>query len=437
MALLLLVGGGGFALGVIITIKHNGKSTQVEVPDGARVSIDDQARMTVQVPGGREVPTPSTATATDLESIQGVWQVVDRKGKASYSLLKATQTVNSDGTYTEQWKSSQIVFDKKYMRVIGPHELPKAYEYQINPAGSPKMIDTFMLGSDVPGVYELNGDKLTICFAWKKGNSPASRPTAVWAGLNSTQEMLELRRVGAATGYPDVSKMCGQWIVESAKLYNPPAPDVPFGPYTGDTDIVPEGRIAPGRAVVVTPDELIIQPAPEHELAADTPNQRDPRQGFPPGMPGMRRLQPLHTASYLRYTLDPERKWIGFSTPYIVGGVAGIYQVTSDQLIIRWSQNQRPRSLERPLLDDQSQLVLVRPDSVAGKEILASIEPAKIAEILITVDALGGITAHYGPNQDYLGCDEEAAIQQVKRIAAKHAVQIITLRFGKGDSEII
>ena len=104
-AIALLAGGGGFALGVIITIERNGKKTTLEVPDGSRVGIDEAGRVNVQPPSTGTAAT--TEDRSDFQAVQGVWQVVERKGK-SFRLLNAGRTLNPNGTYSEDWKSSRI-----------------------------------------------------------------------------------------------------------------------------------------------------------------------------------------------------------------------------------------------------------------------------------------------------------------------------------------
>jgi serine/threonine protein kinase len=51
VGLLMLGGGIGFALGILITIKKDGKTTALEVPAGQKVQIDEQGNATVDVDG--------------------------------------------------------------------------------------------------------------------------------------------------------------------------------------------------------------------------------------------------------------------------------------------------------------------------------------------------------------------------------------------------
>jgi hypothetical protein len=55
---ILMAAAGGFALGVIITIRWNGKSAQLEVPDGSTVKIGEQGKVDVKVPASQQTTAP-------------------------------------------------------------------------------------------------------------------------------------------------------------------------------------------------------------------------------------------------------------------------------------------------------------------------------------------------------------------------------------------
>ena len=61
-AAILMAAAGGFALGVIITIRWNGKNTHLEVPDGSTVKVGEQGKVEVEVPVSQQ-PTPQLPLA--------------------------------------------------------------------------------------------------------------------------------------------------------------------------------------------------------------------------------------------------------------------------------------------------------------------------------------------------------------------------------------
>ena len=77
LLLLLMVGGLGFALGILITIKRNGQTYQMEVPENSRTVVDQNGNATVEIGGSREggPATAATDPAAELKSLQGMWKI--------------------------------------------------------------------------------------------------------------------------------------------------------------------------------------------------------------------------------------------------------------------------------------------------------------------------------------------------------------------------
>lgn len=342
-ALVLVVGLGGFALGVIITIKRNGKETTLDVPDGATVAIDEQAKVGVQLPG--KSTKVAVAQPSDFEAIQGAWRIVQRSGKAEQRGL----------VRSPQWQNSRIEFGGNRVRVFGEGELPGSYEYQINPDASPKMIDVFVAGDELKGVYELDGDHLKICFDWGGHNEPSRpnvRPQSVWAGLNSDQEMFVLQRMGTVIRYMDEEAIQGAWSVVSADLKIKADPS--FRAVAS-----PVGTLAPGRTVVISAQQLIIKGVPADEIPAE--KRVDAGEYFPPTW-----IQPIHQDDPFEYTLDGDRNWISFSCLYSPSPCRGIYRLEGDELTIRLGL-ERPRSIDGPVKKGESLLRLKRSDATDMK----------------------------------------------------------------------
>ncbi len=131
--LLLLAAAGGFTLGVLITIEHNGKKTSIDVPDGSRVAIDQHGDVNVKLPsqpagtahsastyrnpskhaeaskreqsGPAEVPKTSSAATTDESSMPasddfGDAQACDCVARA---IVAAYDTNGDGGLSAEEW----------------------------------------------------------------------------------------------------------------------------------------------------------------------------------------------------------------------------------------------------------------------------------------------------------------------------------------------
>ena len=83
--LILLVMGGaiGFALGFIIRIQKDGRSYNVEAPEGSHTTIDQNGNATVTIAGKPEAgKTPAVSPAAELKALLGQWKVVRvEKGK--------------------------------------------------------------------------------------------------------------------------------------------------------------------------------------------------------------------------------------------------------------------------------------------------------------------------------------------------------------------
>ena len=67
-AAILMSAVGGFALGVLVTIRWNGKSTQLEVPDGSIVKVGEQGKVDVEVPASQQPTAPPQPLAQDPPS---------------------------------------------------------------------------------------------------------------------------------------------------------------------------------------------------------------------------------------------------------------------------------------------------------------------------------------------------------------------------------
>ncbi len=153
---LLLVGSFGFAMGIIITITRDDKTTTVEVPDGAEVKIDEEGQVgvTLHGEGGTSKPPPADAGA-DLKAIEGTWQVTSvlQGGIPWPEDMVRGNTFRFSGNRLEM-SSSEDKYSVQFM-------------YGIDPTKNPSTIDWMSLIGEgtmpTPGIYRLEGDELTIC----------------------------------------------------------------------------------------------------------------------------------------------------------------------------------------------------------------------------------------------------------------------------------
>ena len=96
-------------------------------------------------------PTSQAKQPNDENDIQGTWQV---------------ETYDTSGTPLPPLDLTQLTF------TFGAGKLTTTYagkasvgEYKLNPAAKAKQIDLIQDGRLSPGIYELKGDKLILCFS--------------------------------------------------------------------------------------------------------------------------------------------------------------------------------------------------------------------------------------------------------------------------------
>ncbi len=177
----------GFAAGVVVTIYRNGKSTQLEVPDGSRLRVDAQGNVAVVLPSevaGDAAEEQATAES-DKQALQGVWVVVGMNGESP-----------PDKSLPEM----KFVFAKgRFSYHIGT-TATMAGDIQIDSATDPKSID--LVGTEeaeepkrtvnLLGIYRLEGDRLRLAL---ENASQGKRPTSFEFELGvSVHTIFELRR---------------------------------------------------------------------------------------------------------------------------------------------------------------------------------------------------------------------------------------------------
>jgi uncharacterized protein (TIGR03067 family) len=123
----------------------------------------------------------------DRAKIQGTWEVVEF-------------VVNGQSIPEEQSKEIRFVFTEDKMALMGsPGRDKREYTYTLDPAATPRAIDTSPLdgtfkGKKGPAIYELDGDSLKLCIPNKETKD---RPTEFKSPKDSNLGLFVLRRVKA------------------------------------------------------------------------------------------------------------------------------------------------------------------------------------------------------------------------------------------------
>jgi RNA polymerase sigma-70 factor (ECF subfamily) len=144
---------------------------------------------TQEAPAASAAPQAAKAkpglARTDKDRIQGVW--------IPQSMEKGTQLAPK-----EFLASMKLEFAGDKFLAHGPGKNGRSEEgtYTLRPKSRPKEIDVMGGGKLIPGIYELQGDELKICFT----DPGQERPTEFKTAAGSEQVLLILRRQKAAKG---------------------------------------------------------------------------------------------------------------------------------------------------------------------------------------------------------------------------------------------
>jgi uncharacterized protein (TIGR03067 family) len=97
----------------------------------------------------------------DKEKIQGTWKIVSFEAQLPKALLTK-----------EALKSTKVVITADKITFHFGKEIDGS-RYKIDSDKKPKTIDLIMDGKAAPGIYDLNGDDLTLCWNGTDGERPA------------------------------------------------------------------------------------------------------------------------------------------------------------------------------------------------------------------------------------------------------------------------
>ena len=239
---------------IILHILHKGRDTTLRVPEGSDVKIGADGRVDMKLPAaaGNVKAKPAAAVQPDEKAIQGTWKIVS----SSLKLCRFPRDENgrevraaADAVH----RTTRVIITPETLKVLGEHVAGEAFQYKLNPAARPRMIDLLSGGRAVLGIYELQGNRLRICTDEAPG-----RPKEFWADLGSSKDLLVLERVGDAVVEPDEKTIQGRWEVVDCSTAETPA--------MGYSALMAVAAMFPkGRTLTITPHTL----APEN---ADNPN---------------------------------------------------------------------------------------------------------------------------------------------------------------------
>jgi uncharacterized protein (TIGR03067 family) len=402
IALMLLSVGAGIALGIIITIHRNGKTTSVEVADGSSVNIDKQGNLSVTPPRESGKPAPSAAKS-DFEAIQGTWAVVSASTGtgAVYPLVTPARS----GLTEEDLVATKVVITSDALKVQGKNVVSFTFKYQLNPSASPRMIDLQTGGRVLWGIYELSGDQLKICTT--DASTPPRLPTRFWAGYQSGDELVVLRRVGDAFITADEKAIQGSWEIVSSETNI--SESAKTGASAAASYMWPSGDAATGRIVQIT----------RHAFRLKVPSA---------GLGGGE-----EQGKEYGYAIDPSTrlKTIDFTFSRVYPGV---YELDCDQLricasiaLFGGSEDRRPKSIPAKPGEGQVLIVLRRLSQAAAAA--AGGKPSTGAEaappLVVQIQVAKSGEVRIGPRQVQVSVDASAPwLAALRQLARRRALRV-------------
>lgn len=167
LILLLLVGGLGFAAGIMIRIKKDGRETAIEVPEGSTTRIGPDGGVNVELPGSVK---SSVNPAAELNVLRGLWKVV-RVEKGKYADSAWQRMIGNDYGIENPATARRLVFGEGTLDVLSFEKaIAWQFDYSIDPAATPQIIDLRQeTGGEqrgplrAVGIYEIDGDRMKIC----------------------------------------------------------------------------------------------------------------------------------------------------------------------------------------------------------------------------------------------------------------------------------
>jgi uncharacterized protein (TIGR03067 family) len=130
------------------------------------------------VPGAGQEKDKLNSEKNDKQKIQGIWKAVGLESNGK------PREENAYAGTTFTFKDDQVILSER-------GHPPTPLRFELDPAKSPKAIDLITTDA-LPGIYELRGDDLKLCFRIGKG-----RPTEFKTRPGDDTEMFTLKRLPA------------------------------------------------------------------------------------------------------------------------------------------------------------------------------------------------------------------------------------------------
>jgi uncharacterized protein (TIGR03067 family) len=218
VGLMLFAGGFGVAMGILLTIEHNGRTTTVEVPDESNVTVGANGAVNVKLPGGGNSAATAAAGNSDATAILGTWEVVSSSSRLFEQVDRGPYTRTSGKPLLQR-----LVITQDALKIQGENGVDESFTYRLNPATDPKMIDLESGGRIAAGIYRFKDGQLHICVARHPNRiggpgqtTPLERPREFWDDPGSNKDLLVLKRTAAATIEADEKTIQGTWKVVGA-----------------------------------------------------------------------------------------------------------------------------------------------------------------------------------------------------------------------------
>ncbi len=205
----------GLAWTVFLHIQHKGADTTFRMPEGSDVTITDDGRVDVKLPDEGAQGKQHSAAADhrymvpepDEKAIQGTWKIVASSLKlCRFPHAEDGREIRAAADAVH--RTTRVIITGDTLKILGDHVVGEAFQYKLNPAARPPMIDLLSGGRAALGIYEFQGNRLTICT-----DEAPWRPKEFWADLGSSKDLLVLERVGDAAVGSDEKAIQGTWEV--------------------------------------------------------------------------------------------------------------------------------------------------------------------------------------------------------------------------------
>jgi len=175
-------------------------------------------------PAQQPAATPAVSPAAEFQALQGRWKVVrvekGKDGDASWAkILGYDFGEENPATFDRlHFKENELTI-KNFKDATGTE-----WDYRIDPTAAPKTIDLLKNGGVTGlGVYEIDGDRLTICLAkYLPSLKTNQRPKRLAVGPDSGDVLLVLQRYRLSA---DEKRIEGFWAVASQVDDGKPVPE--------------------------------------------------------------------------------------------------------------------------------------------------------------------------------------------------------------------